>query len=179
MTQTISMPLKTLADPAMYSRVRVVISGIGIEESNYFNNEFTLNLSTMNRQPLSLIRQPADAVVQKGEDAVFTVEAAGGSIPYTYRWEVWMGESLGWRKIEGSDDPTLTVKNTTKAMDGWKYRCVVTDAAGAAVTSRAAGLTVTGVPGTGDSSNPVLYLTLAAAALALLWILRKKKPSRA
>ena len=86
-----------------------------------------------------------------------------------------MGETSGWQRMEGSDTATLTLKGTKRIMDGWKYRCVIQDAAGKTLTTREALLTVTHVPSTGDSSNLLLYLILAAAALAVFFLLRRKR----
>ncbi len=174
-TQTISMPLTTLADPSKYSTVRVVLRGLDVEESALSNNEFTLNLRGLSSGTFKIIRQPEDTIVNEGETASFTVGVAGGITPYTYRWEVRMGESDTWQKLSTGNEPTLTLKDTKMHMNGWKYRCVITDASGKTVTSREALLTVVRVPPTGDSSNLPLYLLLAMAALTLLWMLRTRR----
>lgn len=174
-TQTISMPLNRLADPSRYSSVRVEIRGVGVEESTYVNNSFTLNLQGLPSGDFRIVKQPEDAAVQEGETAVFTTEVTGGVSSRHYTWEVRMGETSGWQRMEGSDTATLTLKGTKRIMDGWKYRCVIQDAAGKTLTTREALLTVTHVPSTGDSSNLPLYLILAAAALAVFFLLRRKR----
>ena len=174
-TQTISMPLTSLADPSQYSTIRVVFRGRGVKESTYSNNEFNINLRGLSSGTLRIVQQPEDATVKEGETALFTTSAAGGVVPYAYRWEVRMGESVGWQKIEGADGETLAVKDTKQYMTGWKYRCTVTDTAGNPVTSQEANMTVVRIPVTGDSSNLTAYLILAAAALALLFLLLRKR----
>ena len=52
--------------------------------------------------------------------------------------------------------------------------CVVTDAAGTQIVSREVTLTIRDKVPTGDSSNLPLYLAVAAAALALLWWMRRR-----
>ena len=125
-----SFPLAILADPSLYSSVRIVFRGLNVNESTYANNEFTLNLRGLHSEAFRIVQQPEDAIVKEGETASFTVGVSGGVTPYTYRWEVKMSENDAWQKMSNGDGPTLTVKNTRKHMDGWKYRCVIADASG-------------------------------------------------
>ncbi len=110
------------------------------------------------------------------------MKAAGGVKPYTYQWQVWMGEKTGWKDIPDSNSSTLTVENVTLAMHGRKARCVVTDHYLNRVVSDEAMLTVIGagggdLPETGDDTNLPLYIAVALLGLALLWWIRRREKS--
>jgi len=112
-----------------------------------------------------------------GETVQFSVAVAGGTKPYTYKWQVWMGEKKGWVDIPDSDSATLTVEQITEKMHGRKARCVVTDHYLNTITSDEAMLTISGqpLPETGDKTNLPLYIAAALLALALLWWLRRRE----
>jgi len=78
--------------------------------------------------------------------------------------------------LDGAVLPTLQVDNVTMAMSGRKARCIVSDSSGQQITSDAATLTVIDPHpvDTGDHSNLPLYLAVALAALALIWLLRRR-----
>ena len=90
---------------------------------------------------LAIVTDPSDYKGIVGETAEFTVEAAGEGL--TYQWEYCNAGSSKWRtsSMEGSDTATIKVPMGTWR-DGQKYRCVVKDAAGNTVTSKAAVMTV-------------------------------------
>ena len=76
-----------------------------------------------------------------GETARFTVAAEGEGL--TYRWQYQKAGKTGWfdSGLQGHDAATLVVP-VIAARGGQSYRCVVTNAAGASVTSDAASLTI-------------------------------------
>ena len=116
-------------------------------------------------------------IVQAGGDASFSVEADGGKKPYSYQWQVLDENHMKWVDQLGATGTTLSLQKVDKKRDGWKLRCVVTDAKGTEIISREATLHVWGDVPTGDSSNLPLYLTIAALALAsmvMLWRRRRK-----
>ena len=90
---------------------------------------------------LAIVTDPSDYKGIVGETAEFTVEATGKDL--TYQWEYCNAGSSKWRtsSMEGSDTATIKVPMGTWR-DGQKYRCVVKDAAGNTVTSKAAVMTV-------------------------------------
>ena len=116
-----------------------------------------------------------DVIAQAGEDVSFSVEADGGKKPYRYQWQVWDKITRKWVDQPGFTGPTLSWKNVDKNRDGWKIRCVVTDAEGTKIISREATLHVWSDVPTGDSSNLPMYLTIAALALAAMVILWRKR----
>lgn len=87
----------------------------------------------------SIITQPSDQNVIEGETATFSVTATG---TLTYRWQQSTDNGTTWTDIDGANAATYTIENTTAAMSGYQYRCVVTNSVGT-VTSQAATLTVT------------------------------------
>ena len=118
--------------------------------------------------------QPASVIVTEGQDAVFTVEATGEGLKY--QWQVFRSEV--WMDCTGEESPTLTLPSTALTDDGLSYRCVVTSSRGTAVTSDAATLTVLAIPEspqTGDTSRPMLWLTLLGASLLGMTLLRRKR----
>ena len=171
-THTIDFPVSALDDGSGAREVEVTIRGIGLEEWSLLDNTFTVRLKE--EDPLRITVQPQSQTVMEGESAEFLIRAAGGVPPYEYRWQVWMGESLGWQDVKGTED-TLLLEGTHTGMDGWRYRCVVTDRTGNSVTSEEAVLTVLKNPvPTGDASQPLLLL-LGAAGLFALWLLLRRK----
>lgn len=96
---------------------------------------------TINPVALSITTQPSNQSVTEGQTASFSV-AATGSGTLTYQWQQSTGGST-WTNVDGANAATYTIKNTTTAMSGYQYRCVVTDGNSTEVTSQAATLTVT------------------------------------
>ena len=182
-THTVTVRLGALLGGHHPRNARVVIEPDGIEETALRNNQFTLHFDDDDvDDPLRIVRQPSPVSALPDETVTFTVEVAGGVQPYTYRWQVWMGEKAGWKDIPDSNSPTLTVENVTLAMHGRKARCIVTDHYMNSVVSDEAMLTVIGagggdLPETGDNTNLPLYIAVALVALALLWWIRRREKS--
>ncbi len=169
-TQTISLPLASLLDPEAHKSASFEIRGIGFEETAYANNQFSLFFDSAD--PLRFSVQPADVTARQGTDAVFTVQAAGGSGGYTYRWQMYDGSD--WWDITGENTDVLTMKGVRPDMSGKTVRCVVTDSAGAQAVSGGAVLTVSSPAPTGDSALPFLYLGIALIALGLIAVMLRR-----
>lgn len=90
---------------------------------------------------LHIVTNPKDFVGSIEETAVFTVEAAGAGL--IYQWQYCNANSNIWRtsSMAGSDTAEVSVP-VTKARDGQKYRCVVTDGGGNTVTSEMAAVKI-------------------------------------
>jgi len=172
-THTYDMPLTALVDPSAYQKARVVIRGKGINEPTLLNNEFTLYLDG-EADPLTLLRQPRDVTIQEGESASFEVKVTGGVPPYSYQWQMWDAKHKKWVDIPGATDSVLSREHVEKKWDGAQFRCVITDRAETTVISDVATLHVRDSVDTGDYSNLPLYLTVAAIALTLMWLLRRR-----
>lgn len=84
--------------------------------------------------------QPASASVNADNSATFTVTASG-TTPLLCQWQVDKNDGSGWTDISGAVNASYTVEKVTAEQNGWKYRCVIKNAAGS-VESNAATLTV-------------------------------------
>ena len=83
--------------------------------------------------------QPASQSVTVGQTASFTVEATGEKL--SYQWQQSTDSGQSWADIGGATDATYTTEATTTSMNGYQYRCVVSNSAGS-ITSDAVSLTV-------------------------------------
>ena len=91
----------------------------------------------------TIITQPSDYVGPIGTKATFTVVATGEGLAYQWQWsrdngKTWTNSSS---TFVGYQSASMQVP-ITAVRDGYRYRCVVTDANGAQVTSEAAKLSV-------------------------------------
>lgn len=84
---------------------------------------------------INITAQPVNAIANDGDDAVFTVEASGGSGALNYRWQYTTSEKAEFHDIEdvhswaSTDENKLTIKfHITDIAINFKYRCIVTDA---------------------------------------------------
>ena len=87
----------------------------------------------------AITTQPQDKSVTAGNTATFTVAASGGNL--SYQWQQSTDNGQNWTDIGGAADATYTEEATTTSMNGYQYRCVVSNSAGS-VTSEVATLTV-------------------------------------
>ena len=92
----------------------------------------------------TITTQPQDVEVKENETATFTVKVTGTE-PLSYQWKQSTDGGQNWADIPGANSATYTIENTTTAMSGYQYHCVVTGDGGTA-TSNAATLTVTALP---------------------------------
>ena len=91
--------------------------------------------------PTLITVQPENQNVIEGEEATFSVTASGkGSLEY--QWQQ-LNSSGSWENISDATSATYTITDTTTAISGNQYRCVVTSGMdGVVETSEAATLTV-------------------------------------
>lgn len=106
---------------------------------------------------------PKDITVLEGEGATFSVQAevaTGDAL--NYQWQI-STDGSNYGNIAGATKATYTVDKTTNAMDGYKYKCVVTNSKDASktVTSAAATLTVTAL-------NPMPVIDAQPQALTVV-----------
>ena len=116
---------------------------------NLTNNGTIVNKGTMNGDPTggsgtvvnapAITDQPDNATVTVGQTATFTVAASGENL--SYQWQQSTDNGQNWKDIGDATDATYTEEATTTIMNGYQYRCVVSNSAGS-VTSEAATLTV-------------------------------------
>ena len=87
----------------------------------------------------NITKQPANVTAAVGETAKFTVTATGAGL--TYQWQYNSGS--GWKNSgsTGATTAELSIYGRT-TYNGWKYRCIITDANGVETPSGEATLTV-------------------------------------
>ena len=90
---------------------------------------------------LAITSQPKDVTAAAGSSTSFTVAAQGTGL--TYQWKVSTNGGSTWRNATASGNKTATLKYTASSvMNGYVFKCVITDASGKTVTSNTATLTV-------------------------------------
>lgn len=116
-------------------RYRVVVSnGAGNVTSD-------AALLTVNAALPAFTTQPADATIEVGGDATFTVAVTGAPAP-TLQWQSSADNGGTWADVNGATGTVFSVLHAALGDDGRKVRAVATNSAGA-VNSSAATLTVT------------------------------------
>lgn len=122
---------------------------------------------------LEITKQPEDILDGKPDTTYyFTVTVSGGKVPYTYQWE-W-GEGGNWSKPSSGIPSAKTDKFSLSLSSAVKdqtvdVRCIITDADGNTVTSKAATLLVPasnidiGMPASLDAkANETVTVTAAS-----------------
>jgi len=111
----------------------------------------------------AITASPQDLSVCEGNSATFQVTAAGASL--TYQWQLSTNGGASWSAITGATAAQYIISNTTTALNGNLYRCIVngTCTPGTA-TSQAASITVV-VPAS-ITSQPLSQLVCDGAAVS-------------
>ena len=107
------------------------------------------------KQPPEITVSPVNQTMEEGSPAAFSVTAsAGEGEQLTYQWQQKTTDSGSeWMDISDATNATYTTGQTTMAMSGYQYRCVVTAngvsviSAPATLTVNAAATTITTQPG--------------------------------
>lgn len=76
--------------------------------------------------------QPRSVSVTVGEKATFEVTATGTDV--TYQWKIDRNDGNGFVDITGATGAAYTTGVTDRDCNGFKYRCVISNAAGSATT---------------------------------------------
>ena len=159
---SMDIPLRELTKNRSLQNLDLYVSADGdYDEYADVDNHVRLLLITQ----LCIIEQPVSIPVSAGQEAVFSVAAAGGKAPYRYQWQRMVGPDR-WEDIPGANQDTYRIESVKEDQNGLTVRCVVTDQFGDYVLSDSATLTL--LPQTGDSSQLALWLLLAAASAAVL-----------
>jgi formylglycine-generating enzyme len=74
---------------------------------------------------------PVDERVRELSTAFFRVEAVG-AVPLTYQWQLSTDAGNTWNDLAGADAEGYTTEATSLFMNGWRYRCLVSNEYGAA-----------------------------------------------
>ena len=165
---SMDIPLRELTKGRSLQNLDLYVSANGnYEEYADVDNHVRLLLITQ----LCIIEQPVSLPVSAGQEAVFTVKAAGGKAPYRYQWQRMVGPDR-WEDIPGANQDTYRIESVKEDQNGLTVRCVVTDQFGDYVLSDSATLTL--LPQTGDSSQLTLWLLLALSAAAVVAVVYRK-----
>ena len=169
---SMDIPLRELTKNRSLQALDLYVSADGdYEEYADVDNHVRLLLITQ----LCIIEQPVSIPVSAGQEAVFSVAAAGGKAPYRYQWQRMVGPDR-WEDIPGANQDTYRIESVKEDQNGLTVRCVVTDQFGDYVLSDSATLTL--LPQTGDSSQLALWLLLAAASATVLVMAVRKARCR-
>jgi Secretion system C-terminal sorting domain len=108
--------------------------------------------------PVSVAQNASSVTICATGNTSFTV-AANGTSP-TYKWQESMDSGITFTNIPNAENPTLNLTGVTVAMNGRKYRCVITGTAPCSntVNTTPATLTVSAQPTVILSVNPLLSL---------------------
>lgn len=127
---------------------------------------------------LQIVAQPLSQSVLTGQQARFTVTAAGDDLGY--QWYIDRNDGSGWRPLANATSAAYTTSPAALDHDGFLYRCVITDAYSNELTTDTAVLHVAyDLPHTGDASQPLrCALAMLLSGVALLYVCRKKRARR-
>lgn len=161
---SMDIPLQTLLNGKALPELDLYVGNADYEDFEESDNYVHLLLSVQ----LCIVEQPVSITAVEGEDAMFSVAAAGGEKPYSYRWQSMTGTDQ-WTDIPGADKDTYSIASVQLEQNGLTVRCVITDQLGYSVTSDSAVLSVqakqaansdTETPQTGDNSHMALWMAL-------------------
>ncbi len=96
-------------------------------------------------QPVVITQQPQDVSAAENANAVFTVAASGTGLTYKWQFQA-TDDPYAWADTSaaGYNTDTLTVQ-ALAYRNGYKYRCIITNADGVKTTSLPAALAIAGV----------------------------------
>jgi alpha-tubulin suppressor-like RCC1 family protein len=92
------------------------------------------------RNPPRIIEQPVNTTAEEGATAIFAEAATGFPAP-SVQWQVSTDAGATWSTVSGASTSTLSLTGVQASQNGYEYRAVLENVAGAA-TSTAATLTV-------------------------------------
>lgn len=99
-------------------------------DTNY--NSLTGEIELYHVDAPAISAQPKSVSVTVGEKATFEVTATGTDV--TYQWQIDRNDGNGFVNITGATGATYTTGVTDRDCNGFKYRCVISNAAGSATT---------------------------------------------
>ncbi len=99
-------------------------------DTNY--NSLTGEIELYHVDAPAVTAQPRSVSVTVGEKATFEVTATGTDV--TYQWKIDRNDGNGFTDITGATGAVYTTGVTDKDCDGFKYQCVIRNAAGSVTT---------------------------------------------
>lgn len=99
-------------------------------DTNY--NSLTGEIELYHVDAPAISAQPKSVSVTVGEKATFEVTATGTDV--TYQWQIDRNDGNGFVNITGATGATYTIGVTDRDCNGFKYRCVLSNAAGSVTT---------------------------------------------
>ncbi|MBR6627729.1 MAG: BspA family leucine-rich repeat surface protein [Lachnospiraceae bacterium] len=134
-----SKSVATVSEKGVLKAVGAGTTTITVSVKDYGAVAGTITITVVPK--VSIAKQPTSQTVTVGENAVFSVQAAGSGL--SYRWQFRTSASGTWKNsgMTGANTNSITVQGTA-ARNGYQYRCVITDRGGNKVTSNGAALTV-------------------------------------
>ena len=130
-------------------------------------------LRNMTINQLQIVEQPVPQYVMVGQQAKLSVSATGDGL--TYQWYINRNDGKGWCVLANATEVVYETAAVTKANDGSKYRCVITDVYGNELRSDAATLNVDcELPMTGDVATPALWGVMCLLTIVGIALLKKK-----
>ena len=113
----------------------------------------------------AVTKHPESAALHVGQNAVFTVKAAGAGT-LSYQWQY--NNGAGWKESTANGAKTATLKVGMKASyDQTKYRCIVTSSNGTSAVSDTAVLRMKRITGDADLDG---ILDVSDAVLAARFV---------
>jgi hypothetical protein len=109
------------------------------------NSTVTSGAATLTVNTALQTTAPEDAIQNAGQMAMFITTASGGTPTYTYKWQVSTDGGMNFTDVNtgtGYTTATYTTPMLATGNSGYQYQVLVTDMAGATVTSGVATLTV-------------------------------------
>ena len=98
----------------------------------------TSDIATLTVQYKPVIKTPPkDQAPAVGSTATFTVAAQANPSAMTYQWQYRTSSADTWTDITGATSSTYTTPAATTSMDGYQYRCVVSNSIGDTPSSEA------------------------------------------
>ncbi|MBC2890274.1 leucine-rich repeat protein [Gordonibacter massiliensis (ex Traore et al. 2017)] len=142
-------------------------TGYGKDEISFFLSNWTRS----EYEGLEIGSQPESRAVFAGQDASFSVSGVAGSPEeFGYRWQA-QGAAGAWEDLadgngySGTGTKTLSIAKAAPALDGARYRCVVSNDV-QTVPSAAAALAVKGAP-VASGLSPASGTTLGGTKVTL------------
>ena len=107
--------------------------------SDAFGNKRTTKSAKLTISEIFIETQPESIITRHTGHIEYTVQAKGEKLKY--QWQIKKGKGQAWKNLKGKTTSTLSLVASRK-MDGYYYRCLISDAFGNKRTTKSAKLTI-------------------------------------